>query len=666
MRKLIAILLVLTMLLPYSAYAKEAEESARLITAAEHAAIDEMWEALNGAEAPALRGKADRTTAVAVAAAVERNELYVDGSLRWNGEEHFTFETTIGVTCGYSARLRNIAMNAKEASAVSDEAPVQTISYAEPNMPAGKDVYLIEPYYQIDPDFTKQYQNEAQSIAKAIGGTYHLYAKTAATIDAIADAMENGAVVIFDSHGDTNFARGDDYTSGATTSYLLLQTGDGLTTADYADDNGIYHAVNYGGYGSMRYYAVDGTCIANHMENSAPNSLLWMAICLGMATDGLQAPLRAKGVEVVYGYSQSVTFDYDYMWEESFWDEMKNGKTVAEAIATMKKEVGLWDYCDYYATIQLARAYDCAFPIVVSNEDVYPGHGNVDALQTVYSSWRLFDASVCQHVNVAQELTEPTCTENGYCKTTCSNCGEILEDTVLEALGHDYVLEVVAPTCTENGCDLYACSRCDDSYTENETEALGHVFENCACLRCNAACACAQFADVSNVDWFHDYVVFAVNNGLMNGVGGGKFDPNGSLTRAMLVTILYRNAGAPDVESVENPFTDLEQGAWYYDAVLWAAKEGIVNGVSATSYAPNQAITREQIATILYRHCGQPEIAEAELEFPDASTVSAYALDAMRWAVDGGLINGIDGKLAPTETATRAQLAAMLMRYLAG
>ena len=99
--------------------------------------------------------------------------------------------------------------------------------------------------------------------------------------------------------------------------------------------------------------------------------------------------------------------------------------------------------------------------------------------------------------------------------------------------------------------------------------------------------------------------------------------------------------------------------------MLWAANEGIVTGVSATSYAPDKAITREQIATILYRHCGQPPVSEEELEFPDTSEVSGYALSAMRWAVSCGIINGVDGKLAPTATATRAQLAAMLMRYLA-
>lgn len=661
MRKVIAFLLVLTMLLPYTVFAKETGEPVRQISTAEYAAIDEMWTELNGVEARELKGRADRTTAMAVASAVEENEMYLDGTLRWNGEDHFTFETTVGVTCGYSTRLRNIAINAQQDTAVKDEPLVQTISYAEPNVPGGKDVYLIEPYYQIDMDFTEQYQKEAQKIAKATGGTYHLYMKTAATIDAIADAMESGAVVIFDSHGDTDFARGDDYTTGATTSYLLLQTGSGLTNEDYANDNGTYHAVNYGGYGAMRYYAVDGTCIANHMEKSAPNSLLWMAICLGMATDGLQAPLHAKGVEVVYGYSQSVTFDYDYLWEECFWNEMRAGKTVAEAIATMKEEVGLWDYCDYYTSIQLAKKYDCAFPIVVSTEDTYPGHGNVDALQTVYSSWRLCG---CAHEQTQKEGTEPTCTDQGYSKITCMTCGEVLEDKLLEALGHDYVLETVAPTCMEGGCDVYTCSRCGESYTENETEALGHAFENCACVRCDAVCVCAQFTDVNNQIWHHKYVVFAVENGLMNGVGGGKFNPDGSVTRAMLVTILYRNAGSPSTEGLENPFTDLKQGAWYYNAVLWAANEGIVTGVSAASYAPDKAITREQIATILYRHCGQPEVTEEELEFPDASDVSGYALSAMRWAISCGLINGVDGKLAPTATATRAQLAAMLMRYL--
>ncbi len=659
MKKFVVILLVLAMLVPYTAFAHPRGENE--ITEEQYAAVEEMWQEL--VRAAEKKGKADASTAAAAAAAAEAHELYVKDTLRWNGDDHFTFETTLGVTCGYSARLYNIAAASQEVA--STEPEVQTRSYARGDVSTAVDVYLIEPYYQIDESFTKQYQKEAQAIAEATGGTYHLYTRNAATIDAVADAMESGAVVIFDSHGDTDFARGSDYTSGATTSYLLLQTGSGLTTEDYENDNGTYHAVYYGSAGGgMKLYAVDGTCIANHMEKNAPSSLVWMAICLGMATDGLHAPLREKGVEVAYGYSQSVTFDYDYMWEEVFFDELIGGANVASAIATMKKEVGLWDCCDYYDTIQEARIYDAAFPIVVSSQDVYPGHGNVDNLQTVYSTWSLFGEAPCGHENVSVEEVQADCLIGGYRKVTCNDCGMTLEDAVYEALGHDYVLTVIDPTCEEYGADLYACSRCGDSYTENETAPLGHVFENCVCILCDGLCPCDQLVDVSKEHWFHDPVLYAIENGLMNGVGNDKFDPEGSLTRAMLVTILYRNAGEPSVEGMENPFADVKADQWYTNAIIWAADNAIVNGTSETTFAPNQTITREQIAAILYRHSGKPDVTAAELEFADANEISDYALGAMCWAVECSLIQGMGDRLAPTQSATRAQIAVILMRYI--
>jgi len=178
------------------------------------------------------------------------------------------------------------------------------------------------------------------------------------------------------------------------------------------------------------------------------------------------------------------------------------------------------------------------------------------------------------------------------------------------------------------------------------------------------------YDDVSKRDWFYDHVVFAVENGLMNGVGNDKFDPNGNVTRAMLVTILYRNEGEPDVEDLDNPFKDVKKNKWYTDAIIWAADNEIVNGMSATTFEPDTAITREQIATILYRYAEFNDIDVEEYEdteisdFSDANSVSRYAKKAIRWAVGAEIINGMDGKLAPSKPATRAQLAAMLERYL--
>ena len=177
------------------------------------------------------------------------------------------------------------------------------------------------------------------------------------------------------------------------------------------------------------------------------------------------------------------------------------------------------------------------------------------------------------------------------------------------------------------------------------------------------------FPDVTEGDWFYDAVRYAYETGLMDGVEDNLFAPNSETTRAQLVTILYRLAGQPAV-SGNLPFTDVESGTWYTDAVAWAAQNGIVNGVSDTEFAPGDDITREQLAVILYRYAayqGYDVSQRADLSgFGDASSISDYAQEALSWAHAQGLVLGFeDGSLRPQGTASRAQIAAVLMRFLA-
>lgn len=180
----------------------------------------------------------------------------------------------------------------------------------------------------------------------------------------------------------------------------------------------------------------------------------------------------------------------------------------------------------------------------------------------------------------------------------------------------------------------------------------------------NAVCPSAAFTDVEENVWYHDGIDFMVRNGYMNGVAADTFDVEGSLTRAQLVTILYRIADEPET-SAAIPFADVADGQWYTKAIVWAAENGIVKGVNETTFAPNDPITREQIAVILYRYAHEENTEDGKLtSFPDAKDISGYALEAMNWAVARGLINGSDGKLLPQDTATRAQIAVILARYL--
>ena len=178
------------------------------------------------------------------------------------------------------------------------------------------------------------------------------------------------------------------------------------------------------------------------------------------------------------------------------------------------------------------------------------------------------------------------------------------------------------------------------------------------------------FPDVDENDWFYDEVVYVYENGLMNGVENNRFAPNTATNRAMLATILYRLAGEPAV-SGDLPFTDVAAGTWYTDAVLWAAQNGIVNGLGENTFAPMNTLTREQLVTMLYRYAeaeGYDVSAAADLSgYPDAGKVQPYAQEAMSWAVAEGIVAGMeDGTLNPAGNATRAQIATILMRFCEG
>ncbi|MBQ7565986.1 MAG: S-layer homology domain-containing protein, partial [Oscillospiraceae bacterium] len=172
------------------------------------------------------------------------------------------------------------------------------------------------------------------------------------------------------------------------------------------------------------------------------------------------------------------------------------------------------------------------------------------------------------------------------------------------------------------------------------------------------------YADVAKGSWYEGYVNQMVKAGLMNGVSAEKFDPNGTLSREMFVTILYRAAGKPATGKASS-FVDVVKGTWSADGVDWASSNGVVNGVTSLNFAPKDSLTREQMVTILYRWSKAEKVDAAALDaFPDKGDVSAYAVDAFAWAVKNNVIGGKNGKLEPKGTTTRAEACAVLARYL--
>ena len=175
------------------------------------------------------------------------------------------------------------------------------------------------------------------------------------------------------------------------------------------------------------------------------------------------------------------------------------------------------------------------------------------------------------------------------------------------------------------------------------------------------------FTDVLESDWFYGDVVFAYENGLFAGTSDTTFSPNASMTRAMLVTVLYRLEGQPAVNG-RSGFSDVQYNGYYEDAVTWAADNGIVNGTSTSTFSPNANVTREQMAAILYRYAQYKKYnttASSSLNsFSDHTNVSGYAVASLQWSVAEKLVNGSAGKLMPTGNATRAQVAAILHRFV--
>jgi len=255
-------------------------------------------------------------------------------------------------------------------------------------------------------------------------------------------------------------------------------------------------------------------------------------------------------------------------------------------------------------------------------------------------------------------VTPPTCTEKGYTTHTCS-CGDSYVDTYTDALGHAWDSGTVTkqPTATETGVRTYTCTRCNETKTESIPVVSVDVTQ--------------MFTDVTK-NWAYPGIQYCVTHGIMGGMGDGTFAPTGTTTRAQIVQILYNLEGTPAVSGT-TPFTDLTAN-WYKPAILWAYQNNVVAGTSPTTFAPDQPVTREQIAVILTQYMFHVLKMErtwtpADLsKFPDGAQVSGWAKEAMQDAVALGLINGTkasDGLvyLDPQGSAARQQVATILMNF---
>ena len=308
---------------------------------------------------------------------------------------------------------------------------------------------------------------------------------------------------------------------------------------------------------------------------------------------------------------------------------------------------------------ECGKSYTEAIPTVAHRYEAVVTAPTCDKMgYTTYTCSACGDSYVADYVDAVghdceTETVPATCLGYGFVRESCKHCDYSVITEITAPLGHDYQAVVTAPTLDEGGYTTHTCSRCGDSYVDSETPALGHK--------------CAAYTDIPT-DWAKEGICFVIENGLMIGTTSTTFAPKDTLTRAMLVTVLYRMAGSPAVDAPSG-FTDVADGQWYSDAIAWAAANGIVNGVGGNKFAPSEPVTREQLAAIFFRYA-KAEAPEADVlsGYPDAEAISTYARDAMAWAVSTGLVTGskeADGTyLAPQGLAAREQAAAILMRYV--
>lgn len=296
--------------------------------------------------------------------------------------------------------------------------------------------------------------------------------------------------------------------------------------------------------------------------------------------------------------------------------------------------------------------------LVPNDNAYYAWNTDENTVTLAYASGYAIDGKVATAVfayarDDGNESTDVTITgtENGDDSTRSTQTLTIKTNAHVHSFGEWTVVR--AATQTAVGSKSRTCATCGETETA-EIPALGA-----------GTCYYKHFSDCTS-GWYHEAVDFVAAHGLMNGMSETTFGPNEQMTRAMVVTVLYRLVGEPSVESVKS-FSDVGADQYYATPIAWAKENKIVDGMTADTFCPDLNVTREQIATILWRYEGKPEATAKLPNFNDADKISAYALDALTWAASEGIFAGDNnGDLRPTDNATRAEFATIIMRYLNG
>ena len=398
-------------------------------------------------------------------------------------------------------------------------------------------------------------------------------------------------------------------------------------------------------------YATPGTQLQLYAnwgpDNSNGNAQLFNIYTV----ENYQKPAAPPKVEITAPSVVTVDEEFTISWTES---PLQGKYDQREYMVHIRKDGSGYKTIyttDTSVTVSINWPGDCTVAVWAYNTK----YQNYSSNSSAY--FRCNRATAHEHSYKAV-VTAPTCTAKGYTTHTCA-CGDSYVDTYVDALGHAWDEGKVTkePTETETGVKTFTCTRCGE--TKTETIPATGVMD-----------VTKMFTDVSH-SWADDGIQYCVTHQLMSGIGNDLFGPKLTTTRAQIVQILYNLEGEPKVSGT-TPFTDLTQD-WYQDAVLWAYQTGVVAGTSSTTFEPDLPVTREQIAVILMEYMTRVLKLErtwtpADLSiFPDADSVSDWAKDAMADAVALGLISGASNGgqtlLEPQGSATREQVATILMEF---
>ncbi len=398
-------------------------------------------------------------------------------------------------------------------------------------------------------------------------------------------------------------------------------------------------------------YATPGTQLQLYAnwgpDNSNGNAQLFNIYTV----ENYQKPAAPPKVEITAPSVVTVDEEFTISWTES---PLQGKYDQREYMVHIRKDGSGYKTIyttDTSVTVSINWPGDCTVAVWAYNTK----YQNYSSNSSAY--FRCNRATAHEHSYTAV-VTAPTCTEKGYTTHTCA-CGDSYVDTYVDALGHAWDNGKVTkePTETETGVKTFTCTRCGETKTET-IPATGSVDVT------------EMFTDVSH-SWADDGIQYCVTHQLMSGIGNDLFGPKLTTTRAQIVQILYNLEGEPKV-SGKTPFTDLTND-WYQDAVLWAYQTGVVAGTSSTTFEPDLPVTREQIAVILMEYMTRVLKFErtwtpADLSrYPDAGSVSDWAKNAMADAVALGLISGASNGgqtcLEPQGSATREQVATILMEF---